>query len=399
MNELEYALETIDGGTFEDLSMDFLRSKGYEVHESGRPGRDGGWDARIQIGSRNGIAHASTHRDWRPKLRQDAQKVAQLEKDRDENYNLLIFVTNEKVTGQQELDLEDEIYEKYSWKLQIFHRDNLLGELRQNLPDLADRYLDVDLGPDHDHRRRIEQLRDERIEAIRTRNEHAANLPEGSAVTLHVIPNGLFSQEKKDITKLPNPPAFGGSIAAPIKTLGQEKLRMGRRRGDDEYESYSLLRNNGLYEATDWSRVVENNRSSEKEEWINASIRHSDRGLDASVVITIKDVVTALRDAGFSGVAFVSLSILDAPYAKLSTSKSRNDSLWQPPQLGKEVYTTNLYQVPISEEEILKYIEPVLSEVWRECGYEEGTKNIEDGEWARGSVSGTQETLLKEGDR
>lgn len=198
----------------------FFVPKDTRLHESGGTGRDGGWDARIHLDDRNGIAHASTRGDWRYKLQQDAKKVKQLEDDRAEDYDLFVFVTNKEVTGQQELDLEEEIYEKYGWRLQIFHRDNLLGELRQNLPKLADRYLDIDLGTDHDHRRRIRQLRDERIEAIRNRNGHAANLPGGSVVALHVIPNGLFLQKKKNITELPNPPAFGESLGAPVKTLG-----------------------------------------------------------------------------------------------------------------------------------------------------------------------------------
>lgn len=35
MDELEFALETIDGQRFEDFAMAFLREEGYEVHESG----------------------------------------------------------------------------------------------------------------------------------------------------------------------------------------------------------------------------------------------------------------------------------------------------------------------------------------------------------------------------
>lgn len=75
MDKLEFALETIDGGTFEALAADFLRVQDYDVHESGRTGADGGWDARIELGGRNGIVHTSTQTRWKRKLRKDAKKV------------------------------------------------------------------------------------------------------------------------------------------------------------------------------------------------------------------------------------------------------------------------------------------------------------------------------------
>lgn len=399
MGELEYALETIDGGTFEDLAMDFLRHKGYDVHESGSTGRDGGWDARIQLSDRTGIAHVSTRSDWRYKLNQDAKKVKKLEDDRGVNYDLFVFVTNKEVTGQQELDIEDEIYEEFRWKLQIIHRDNLLGELRQNLPKLAKRYLDVDLTTDHDHHRRIEQLRDERVETIQNRNEHATNLPAGSVVALHIIPNSLFAQEKQSITNFPDPPSFGATLSGSPETRGQEKIRLGDRLGDNQYASYSLLRNDGLYEAVDWWRVAENDHDGCKIARINATVDVSDEGLDASIVITVKNVTSVLRDAGFSGVVFVSSSIIGASNAKLSTSKSRNDSLWSPPELGREVYSSELYPVPIHKNELMEHIEPLLSEIWREFGYEKGTENIEEGIWVGGSVSINRETLLEKGEQ
>ena len=400
MNELEYALETIDGGTFESLSMDFLRSKGYKVHESGSSGRDGGWDARIKIGDRTGIVHASTRSDWRYKLKDDAEKVRQLENDRDKDYDLFVFVTNKGVNGQQELDLEDDIRDEYGWTLQLYHRDNLLGEIRQNIPEVADRYLDIDLGTDHDHYQRVEQLRDDRIEVIRNRDGHAERLPNGSAVVLHVIPNGIFSQEKIDASELPNPPVLGVLFGAHATVRGKEVIGTGPNSSPDQEGAYSVLRNDGLYESVDWSRIRDSPHPNEDDAWIAGSVRSSDAGLDASVIITTKGVIDSMRDAGFSGSVFVSLSVLDAANAKLSSEKSRSrDILWTPEMLGKDVYSTDLHQVPIGDQEIITYLEPMLSEVWREFGYTEGTRNIDDGEWSGGEVRVNRDILLSAGDQ
>lgn len=320
-----------------------------------------------------------------------------VEDGRDDDYNLYVFITNQSVTGEQELNLEDEIREEYGWTLRLYHRDNLLGELRQNSPELADRHLDIDLGTDHDHRRHIKQFRDDRITAIRDRDGYASSLPNGSIVALHVIPNGLFSQAKKNAADLPHPPVLGKLIAPDVETRGQERIAYNRR-GHKDCLAYGALRNDGLYESADWL-MIRRTPDKEDEAWANATVSGGDEGLDASVVITVKHVMAALREAGFSGAAFVSLSVLDAAHAKLGTPQSRNDSLFSPPKLGTDVYTTNLQQVAINTKEIIADLEPVLSELWREFGYEDGTTNITDGRWTGGSVTANGQRLIESGDK
>lgn len=399
MNQLRFALETVDGGTFEDLAMDFLRAQGYGVHESGRPGRDGGWDARIELGGRIGIAHASTREDATRKLWEDAEKVKELEEDHNEDYDLFVFVTNQKVTGEQELDLKDEIRDEYGWTLQIHHQDNLLGEIRENVPELADRYLDIDLGTDYDHLRRIKQLRDDRVAAIRSRNGHATGLPDGPVVALHVIPNGLFSQEKMNSADLPVPPVLGELSMWSAETRGKEKVASGPGRNGGEYCSYGVLRNDGLYESANWSMIRDNEQEATDEAWTTGTVHSTGAGLDASVVIAGRRALNALREAGFSGAAFVSLSIVDAAHARLMTLDWQRGFGSKPPLLGRDVYATGLYQMPIGKDEVIADLEPLLSEVWRESGYEEGTVSIQDGTWAHGNVHFQTEPMLEEGDR
>lgn len=58
-----------------------------------------------------------------------------------------------------------------------------------------------------------------------------------------------------------------------------------------------------------------------------------------------------------------------------------------------------LYPIPIAQQGVISDIEPMLSEVWREFGYESGTTNIENGEWQGGKVTFNQETLIDSGDK
>lgn len=74
MDKLEWA-NTVDGTTFEKIAGEILRNEGYDVHESGVIGADGGWDARIAINGRQGIGHASVDNNWRGKLRDEVESV------------------------------------------------------------------------------------------------------------------------------------------------------------------------------------------------------------------------------------------------------------------------------------------------------------------------------------
>jgi len=209
MDELKFALEHIDGGTFERFTMAFLRASDYDVHESGEGGADAGWDAEVEIGGRQGIAHASVQNRWRRKLQRDAEKVSTLEEERGEDYDLLVFVTNQSVTGAREMDMRSEIEEKYGWSLELIHRDNILGELRQNKQDLSEEFLDVDLQRDQDHLGKIEDLRDDRLAKIENRTGYAKDLAEGPVVVLHIIPNGIFSKHKvRSADDIPDPSIF-----------------------------------------------------------------------------------------------------------------------------------------------------------------------------------------------
>lgn len=398
MDELEFALETIDGRRFEDFAMAFLREEGYKVHESGGSGADGGWDARIQLGDMTGIAHASIRNDWRRKLRDDAKKVRGLEEDRDQDYDILVFVTNQSVTGKQELEMEDEIQSDYGWRLKVHHRDNILGELRQNHQDLADKYLDTNLKRDADHIGDIEDLVARRLKLIRERSDDAAKLDLGPVVALHIIPNGIFTTDKvRSSERIPDPPVLYERHPHP-EIRGKSTIAYGKSTDDRKYDSYGLIRNDGLYESPTTSPIVEGH---DGDFWIRGSIEsRSGIGLDAHVVLATREVVSKLAEMGFSGSALVFVSFLDAANILLHRpDRTKGLSFGNPPAFGSAFYTTEYSTVQIGSDEVIADLEPVLSEIWRQFGYKDGTENIEDGEWARGNFRVNGEPVLEEGDR
>ena len=397
MDELEFALEKIRGHAFENFAMAFLREQGYDnVHQSGESGPDGGWDAQIELGERTGIAHASVQETWKRKLRSDAEKVAELEQDRGDDYDLLVFITNEDVGGEQELDMQDEIREDYGWNLRIHHRKDILGELRQNSPGLAEEYLDIDLQKDHDHVEEIEELLERRLDQIQSRNGYAEDLMEGPTVVLHVIPNAIQSNSKSRSGSIPDPFVLSERIGLSGEEKGKYTKAQGRGGSGDEQGSYAILRNDGLYESAAVSAFIKKR----DETWIQGFIDQTlGIGLDASVVLAVRSAVNDLVDMDFSGTAFVWVSFLDADGVQLNVPDSlRRAIAYSPPQFERSRYTTEYSTLQIGDEQVIEDLEPVLDELWREFGEDE-TPNVEDGKWALGTYTQNGEVLLEEGDQ
>lgn len=389
MDELEFALEHLGGARFEELAMAYLRLEGYDVHESGKSGADGGWDARVTLSGLEGIAHASVRNDWRQKIREDAEKVRELEEETGADFNILVFVTNQSVNGRQEVDMEGEIREEYGWTLKIHHRSNILGEIRTNHPELAEDYLDVDLGTDRDQLEELLELRDDRLKAIKEREGDASDLEEGPTIALHVIPNGIFSQAGRGYTgEVPAPPVFWELVIPHADVRGKASYGYDLGRGDG-HAAYGVLRNDGLYE-TAKSFAVEQEFGDLD---LPMSVSRSSPGLDAFVAITIRRALERIREMDFNGSAMVSIALLDAGDLKYKRPVRRAFATGSP-TLGVDRYVTDPVFASIDGDRLLADLEPLLDEIWRELGLPNGTGNIEAGEWTGGSVSVSGENLI-----
>lgn len=385
MNELDYALETVDEETFENLAAAFLRSRGYRTQEIGVSETLDGWDARVAMRVRSGIAHASIAEDWREQLRADAEKLKEMEEERNERYHLFVFVTNRDVTGQQEYDMEDEIAEEYGWRLRLYHRQDLLGEIYNNVPGLAKHHLDVNLGFDTDHLANLEELLTERLNAIQERRDEATDLDPGPAVAIHVVPNGIFSTRKtRSTADMPDPSVLSEPVSVATDARGKLKVAYDRD-GGLGYRGYALLRNDGLYESVTTRLFYE---SEPDELLLRASAEDDAPGLDASVVVAVRETLAHLSSMGYSATASVWISVLDAADAKLDRGRVERSST-SPPALGIDRYSTEVVTASIADREreaVLEDLEPALSELWRQFGYSEGTRHVEDSEWHGGVV-------------
>jgi tetratricopeptide (TPR) repeat protein len=136
----------IDSKAFERLSTDLLYRNGFKEIVPVEP-QDAGRDAEEHTRrgrGRDGEAaffQFSLEDNWKAKLRRDAKKLS----EGDFSFQTLVFVTSSKVRGVDRDALAEEIRTNYGWQLIVFSREWLRLQLEEAQPDLAKKYLDVDV--------------------------------------------------------------------------------------------------------------------------------------------------------------------------------------------------------------------------------------------------------------
>ncbi|RYJ08368.1 hypothetical protein ELS19_17610 [Halogeometricum borinquense] len=377
MDKLEWAVDSVDGKTFEKIAGEILRHEGYSVHESGIIGADGGWDARVEIDGRKGIGHASVRNDWRTKLREDAEKVEVLEEDGDVSFDTLVYLTNQHVGGQQEIELQDEIEDEYGWDLRVLHRRDVIGITGNERPDLAERHFGFNPKRQDDHIDRIIELRDDRLNIISNREKIATDLKDGPAAVVHLIPNGVFSGNYVDRSDdLPNLARFGRlNRNHATETVGKGKIEANSAPGQP-VSTYTYLRRDGLFEGVDtWVFREDDNGG-----LLLNNARDATESFDCKVAITVQAGIRELKEMGVTGTVFCFVSLLDVKGTTISYEKRIVGTSSQQP-LRADQYTTDMVEVPLDETAVVDSLRGPLTEIWQEIGWNGNLHYDEDGEW------------------
>lgn len=152
-NKILWTLDNeIDSKTFERLCVDLLYRSGYKDIVPIEP-QDGGRDAEEVPRAGRGRANEpiffqfSLEGEWKPKLRRDARKLYQ----GGYKFATLVFVTSQKARGIDVDALRKEFWKQYEWNLIVYSREWLRLQLEEAHPDLAKKYLDVELTDASDH--------------------------------------------------------------------------------------------------------------------------------------------------------------------------------------------------------------------------------------------------------
>lgn len=142
---LEIALRRLDDWQrLERLTADLLEREEYEVDPTGTKGPDGGRDSLLFRDEEQGILHCSIQRDWEAKLKDDAEKANKYSK----NLDFFFFSTIGNPSAKKRDRVEEELREKYDWRVEILDferlRNKLMGDSSNH--DIAEHHLNVDPG-------------------------------------------------------------------------------------------------------------------------------------------------------------------------------------------------------------------------------------------------------------
>jgi tetratricopeptide (TPR) repeat protein len=148
LNQVLWTIDNeLDGMSFERLCIDLLYRNGHREIVPIEP-QDGGRDAEEFPRQGRGCAgeaaffQFSKEKDWRSKLRRVARRLA----DRGgSEFSILVFVTNQKARGIDVDSFRTELLQNHGWKLIVYSREWLRLQLEEAHPDLAKKYLGIEV--------------------------------------------------------------------------------------------------------------------------------------------------------------------------------------------------------------------------------------------------------------
>ncbi len=151
MNGPSLVLWTLDNGysprDFERLCVDLLGREGYwkiapigGMNDQGRDAEAVYWQGKSER-STVVVFQFSLQENWEKKLKTDAEKI----KAHCRDAIAMVFITSRTVTGEKQSKLVSEFKTTYGWTLSIYSREWLRMRLEEVYPDLARKYLNVDL--------------------------------------------------------------------------------------------------------------------------------------------------------------------------------------------------------------------------------------------------------------
>jgi hypothetical protein len=236
----------------------------------------------------------------------------------------------------------------------------------------------------------IQDIVSNRLNAISSRESRIENLGESPAVALHLIPENVNEATPTDIRSISDPRPFWAFAGGHTQIKGKEVLtsHRDRKRRGDRWGSYTLIRSNGVYEGVSIRGFYE----ARERQFLQCDVHERGPGLDAAVVLGIREGMSVLEELGNESKVWAYLSLVDAE----GVSYQFNRGLWESvsEELETNRYSTDPAKLDPKRSSYMVQIERLLSEIHRAIGHREGTDNIEDAEWIGGEIEIGEEKLL-----
>lgn len=251
-SRIEVALQAISGGRFERLMQDLLKREGYTVDATGTSGPDGGRDAFLLDGDRDGILHCSVQDDnWVRKAHDDIRRAV---KNFDRDFDFYVFATTQDPSTSKRDRIEEELYEESGVRTTIWDfsqiRNSLVGDRENNA--LIREHLRIDPNrPFVDIETEVDELHENLLNRVKHQNAPDGKIIAGPAkVVVHVIPQEAVDEHhERYVDDLPHPPQFGAQDTFPTERP-KVKITENNRRAHDgkDRERYTAIHRDGWTE-------------------------------------------------------------------------------------------------------------------------------------------------------
>lgn len=373
--DIEIKLERLneDPITFEKLSADILQKRGYVVEKTTEGiGSDGGKDIILRRGDKKGIGHVSARKDWGEKIDENAKEMNK----GDKGYDFMVFVTNQKPTPPvREEEKEQEIEAQYGWPTTIISQGTLRSMLTAECPELATNHLGVNPAiPAPNPVNKIKELRDKRIQRIKSRTHLPNELPPGPCIVFHLFPVGMFSMDyDKPPASLPSPPFFG-SPRGMSEPRGNGVVSKNSRL-EGQHPDYVYLSEKGYIEAVSTEYFQPKTDPSVEVEGI------IDPEIDAAIRAMFESCLSCLEEIGAKTPIYAYISLIDVEGYVMDDRRMGNQ-LIPMQRTFPEDYKPKGSVIDSLENVSLEALRPSLDRIWHEAGRKNGSpwlENIDEG--------------------
>lgn len=359
-SRIEVALRAVGSERFERLMHDLLDREGYTVDPTGTSGPDGGRDAFLSDGDRDGILHCSVQKEgWVGKAHDDIEKA--IEKfDRD--FDFYVFATTQDPSTTKRDRVEEELREEWGIPTTVWDfskiRNSLVGNRENN--DLVWEHLSVDPNrPFADIESQVDELYEDLLDRVKHRRAPDGTIVSGPAmVVVHVIPQeAIDTHHDRYADDLPHPPQFGKRDASAVTRPKVKITEDSRRaRNNKDRERYTAIHRDG------WTEGIFTSLYPHETPQFRTSI-------DRLIAKFVDTALGTFDEAEIYPPYYVYISILDAEGYTLSRpSKSKRPPSNIQPFNNNEI-RLNRVRIDNSNVDVPDVMRKTFDQLWRHCGW------------------------------
>lgn len=358
-SRIEVAIRALDGDRFERLMADLMEREGYDVRATGTHGADGGRDAFLTSGDRDGILHCSVQKeDWERKAHDDAEKAVE---NFDRDFDFFVFATTQDPATAKRDRIEEELRETWGMPATIWD----FSEIRKALVggdngDLIKEHLRVDpKNPWVDIETEVDAVYEEQLERLkRGEAPHGTVVEDIPKLIMHVIPQeAIDDHHDRFADELPNPPQFEKRDSfAQVKP--KVKITENNRRSHDGEgrERYTAIHRDGWAEGMLTGLYYDS----------TAELR---TGSDRLLVNFVQTALNMFEEEGIYPPYYVYITILDGANTRIRMPNRLGNPFKKGDTFGKDEIRLNRVRIDDPDVDVPMKMRRSMFQLWRYSGW------------------------------